>query len=211
MDVAIFGGGCFWCLEAVYRKVRGVASVASGYMGGHVANPSYEQVCGKKTGHAEVVRIVFDPAVVSYEDLLAVFFTIHDPTTLNRQGNDVGPQYRSVIFATSDAQMATAKAVVDVLDRSSATQDPAGRLAERFSAMAPSAPVVTELIQVSGANRIESASADAASQAVAQTFWPAEPEHDNYFERNPYQGYCHFVVAPKVVKAQQYFSDLMQP
>lgn len=204
MDVAIFGGGCFWCLEAVYQKIRGVTSVTSGYMGGHVANPSYEQVCGKHTGHAEVVRITFDPAVVSYEDLLAIFFTIHDPTTPNRQGNDVGPQYRSVIFATTDAQMATARAVVGVLNK---TPDPSSQslLMARFSPMAPASPVVTELIQVSDAK-----ADNAASRPVAEVFWPAEEEHHNYFARNPFQGYCHFVVAPKVAKAQAYFSELME-
>lgn len=212
MNVAIFGGGCFWCLEAVYRKIQGVASVKSGYMGGHVARPSYEQVCGAQTGHAEVVQIEFDPSVVSYEDLLAVFFTIHDPTTPNRQGNDSGPQYRSVIFATSDAQMAHAKAVIEVLNRSVTPSAQAQALVVRFSAMAPSAPVVTELIQVpSPAAPAGDLGSSNAGQSVAQIFWPAEPEHDNYFERNPYQGYCHFVVAPKVAKAEQHFARLMRP
>ena len=107
-QLATLGGGCFWCLEAVYLGLRGVSAVMSGYSGGHVDNPSYEQVCGKQTGHAEVVQITFDPAEVSYDDLLRVFYTIHDPTTLNRQGNDVGPQYRSVIFTHDDAQRASA-------------------------------------------------------------------------------------------------------
>jgi peptide-methionine (S)-S-oxide reductase len=104
MATATFGGGCFWCLEAVFEMVRGVKSVASGYAGGHVPNPTYEQVCGKKTGHAEVVQITFDPAVVSFRELLGVFFAFHDPTTLNRQGADVGPQYRSVVFTHDDEQ-----------------------------------------------------------------------------------------------------------
>lgn len=221
MDVAILGGGCFWCLEAVYQKIRGVQSVTSGYMGGHVANPSYEQVCGKQTGHAEVVRVVFDPAVVSYEDLLAVFFTIHDPTTPNRQGNDVGPQYRSVIFATSDAQMATARAVIAVLNGGTAAADCPAGLVARFAAMAPGVPIVTELIQVGASGevpgevsdtpgKVSDTSPDIPPQAVPDTFWPAEEEHHNYFERHPFQGYCHFVVAPKVVKAQAYFSGLMR-
>lgn len=217
MDVAIFGGGCFWCLEAVYQKVRGVTSVTSGYMGGHVANPSYEEVCGKQTGHAEVVRIVFDPVVVSYEDLLAIFFTIHDATTPNRQGNDVGPQYRSVIFATTDAQMDKAQAVIGVLNRASALPIEDGGLLTRFGPMAPSAPVVTELIRVPSQQMASGKVLDSlhgretakAGQDVATIFWPAEQEHHNYFERHPYQGYCHFVVAPKVVKAQTYFSELM--
>ena len=111
-EIATLGGGCFWCLEAVYKELRGVQQVESGYSGGHVVDPVYEQVCDGSTGHAEVVRIHFDPAVVSYRDLLEIFFTIHDPTTLNRQGNDVGTQYRSVIFTNSPEQMATAKQVM---------------------------------------------------------------------------------------------------
>ncbi len=111
-EIATLGGGCFWCLEAVYQELRGVRQVESGYSGGRVADPVYEQVCDGSTGHAEVVRVHFDPAVVSYRDILEIFFTIHDPTTLNRQGNDVGTQYRSVIFANSPEQMATAKQVI---------------------------------------------------------------------------------------------------
>jgi peptide-methionine (S)-S-oxide reductase len=111
-QVATVGGGCFWCLEAVYLGLRGVLRVVSGYAGGHVPNPTYEQVCGKRTGHAEVVQITFDPAVISFEDLLRVFFTIHDPTTRDRQGNDVGPQYRSIILAHNDGQSAAAHKVI---------------------------------------------------------------------------------------------------
>lgn len=108
-EVATLAGGCFWCLEAVYLELRGVEGVKSGYAGGHVPNPTYEQVCGKQTGHAEVVQLTFDPAVISYGELLDVFFTIHDPTTLNRQGNDIGPQYRSAIFTHSDEQARIAR------------------------------------------------------------------------------------------------------
>ena len=111
-DIATLGGGCFWCLEAVYQELRGVLQVESGYSGGHVPNPTYEHVCEGTTGHAEVVRVHFDPAIVSYRELLEVFFTIHDPTTLNRQGNDVGTQYRSVIYTHSDEQMAIARQVI---------------------------------------------------------------------------------------------------
>ena len=111
-DVAILGGGCFWCLEAVYLEVRGVTRVESGYMGGATAGPTYEQVCGGTTGHAEVVRLEFDPKVIGYRELLEIFFTIHDPTTPDRQGNDVGTQYRSVIFFTSAEQEATARKVM---------------------------------------------------------------------------------------------------
>jgi peptide-methionine (S)-S-oxide reductase len=108
-ELATLGGGCFWCLEAVYLELRGVHRVQSGYAGGHVPNPTYEQVCGKKTGHAEVVQVTFDPAEISYREVLDVFFTIHDPTTKDRQGNDVGPQYRSAIFTHSEQQAATAR------------------------------------------------------------------------------------------------------
>jgi peptide-methionine (S)-S-oxide reductase len=109
LEVATLGGGCFWCLDAIYRDVQGVERVVSGYSGGHVVNPTYEQVCGKRTGHAEVVQVWYDPAVISYEDILYIFWRIHDPTTPNRQGNDVGPQYRSVIFYHDEAQRAVAE------------------------------------------------------------------------------------------------------
>lgn len=109
LQVATLGGGCFWCLDAIYRDVAGVERVVSGYSGGHVANPTYEQVCGKRTGHAEVVQVWFDPAAITYDDILYIFWRIHDPTTLNRQGNDVGPQYRSVIFYHDEAQKAAAE------------------------------------------------------------------------------------------------------
>lgn len=107
-EIATLGGGCFWCLEAVYLELRGVLGVKSGYAGGHVANPTYEQVCGKKTGHAEVVQVAFDPSLITYAELLDVFFTMHDPTTKDRQGNDVGPQYRSAVFTETAEQARTA-------------------------------------------------------------------------------------------------------
>ncbi len=113
LEVATLGGGCFWCLEAIYRDVQGVDRVVSGYSGGHVANPTYEQVCGKHTGHAEVVQVWFDPAVISYDEILYIFWRIHDPTTPNRQGNDIGPQYRSVIFYHDEAQKAAAERIRD--------------------------------------------------------------------------------------------------
>lgn len=175
-EAATLGGGCFWCLEAVFKELRGVVSVMSGYAGGHVENPSYEEVCGKKTGHAEVVRVVFDPAELSYADLLRVFFTIHDPTTKDRQGNDVGPQYRSVILAHSDAQAATARAVMDEVARAGIWDG----------------PLVTELVPEA-------------------PFWPAEPEHNDYFARNPWSGYCRVVVAPKVLKFRKTFADRLKP
>jgi len=115
-EIATVGGGCFWCVEAVFELVKGVESVVSGYAGGHVPNPTYEQVCGKTTGHAEVIQVTFDPAVISYRELLGLFFAFHDPTTPNRQGADAGPQYRSVIFTHSDEQQKTAADVIAELD-----------------------------------------------------------------------------------------------
>jgi len=174
-ETATLGGGCFWCLEAVFKELRGVLSVTPGYAGGHVENPTYEQVCGKKTGHAEVVRVVFDPAQLSYADLLRVFFAIHDPTTKDRQGHDVGPQYRSIIFAHSEAQAATARAVME----------------EVAAAGRHDGPLVTELVPEA-------------------PFWPAEPEHHDYFARNPWTGYCRAVVAPKVAKFRQAFAGRLK-
>ncbi len=174
-QLATLGGGCFWCLEAVYLGLKGVTGVMSGYSGGHVANPSYEQVCDKKTGHAEVVQVTFDPDLVSYEDLLRVFFTIHDPTTKDQQGNDVGPQYRSVIFTHDAAQRATAEKV----------------MAEISTAKIWPAPLVTEIKPL-------------------EKFWPAEPEHHDYFNRNPFSGYCRAVIAPKVQKFRKSFSDRLK-
>jgi peptide-methionine (S)-S-oxide reductase len=124
MEIATLAGGCFWCVEAVYANIRGVQSAVSGYMGGSVSNPSYEAVCDKTTGHAEVVQVTFDPAVVSYETLLKVFFTAHDPTTPNRQGNDVGPQYRSAIFFHSEAQEQTARRVIALVNQEGVWPDP---------------------------------------------------------------------------------------
>jgi peptide-methionine (S)-S-oxide reductase len=172
-ETAILGGGCFWCTEAVYLEVRGVTRVESGYMGGHADNPTYEQVCGGETGHAEVVRLEFDPAQVSYRDLLEIFFTIHDPTTPNRQGNDVGTQYRSVIYTTSPEQEATARQV----------------MAEMAGVW--DAPIVTQLLP-------------------AETWHKAEDYHQNYFQQHPLQGYCAFVVAPKVAKFRKTFTSHMK-
>ena len=123
-QTAILGGGCFWCVEAAINQLEGVQSVVSGYMGGHVANPTYQQVCGGRTGHVEVAKITFDPSIISYNDLLHVFFTLHDPTTLNRQGNDVGEQYRSVIFYLDEEQEKTAEDVIAELTREKVFPDP---------------------------------------------------------------------------------------
>ncbi len=176
-EVATLAGGCFWCLEAAFGQLRGVERVESGYSGGTVPNPSYEDVCTGTTGHAEVVQITFDPGVVSYSDLLHVFFTIHDPTTLNRQGGDVGTQYRSAIFYHSPAQKAEAERVIAELQAEKVWED----------------PIVTEV------------------RPLAQ-FYPAEEYHRDYFRRNPNQGYCRAVVAPKVAKVRKlYFDRLKQP
>lgn len=172
-EVAILGGGCFWCLEAVYLEARGVTRVESGYMGGSTASPTYEQVCAGTTGHAEVVRLEFDPSVISYRDILEIFFTIHDPTTPNRQGNDVGTQYRSVIFTTTPEQDATARKVMAEM---AAVWD---------------APIVTQV-------------------QPAETWYKAEDYHQNYFEQHPLQGYCAFVVAPKVAKFRKTFAERLK-
>jgi peptide-methionine (S)-S-oxide reductase len=174
-ETATLAGGCFWCLETVFNRLRGVESAISGYMGGHTASPTYEAVCNGDTGHAEVVQVTFDPATISYRELLDVFFTLHDPTQLNRQGNDVGTQYRSAIFWHTLEQKAEAEAAIAEL-----------AALGRFGA-----PIVTE---VTGAT----------------TFYPAEDYHQRYFEQNPHQPYCQFVVAPKVAKAQAKFSERLK-
>ena len=167
-EVAILGGGCFWCLEAVYLEMRGIVQVESGYMGGQDAQPTYEAVCSGATGHAEVVRLTFDPLVTSYRDILEVFFTMHDPTTLNAQGKDVGTQYRSVIFFGNAEQEDTAHHVIAEM---AAVWD---------------GPIVTELVP-------------------SAAWHKAEDTHQNYFAHHPLQGYCAFIVAPKVMKFQKMF------
>lgn len=165
-QLATFGGGCFWCTEAVFELLPGVKRVESGYAGGHVPNPTYKQICTGETGHAEVIRIEFDPAVVSYERLVEVFFEAHDPTTLNRQGADEGTQYRSVIFFHDEAQKASA---------------------EKGKAAAQAQfddPIVTEI-------------------SPLPKYYPAEDYHQDYFKNNPNQGYCSFVIRPKVTKLQK--------
>lgn len=174
-ELATLAGGCFWCLEAVFTQLRGVESVVSGYAGGNVPNPSYEMVCTGTTGHAEVVQLRFDPAVVSYRDLLQVFFTMHDPTTLNQQGADVGTQYRSAIFYHSEEQEAAAKQVVEELTASGLWDD----------------PVVTELVPL-------------------DTFYPAEADHREYYERNSAQPYCQAVIAPKVAKLRRHYLNKLK-
>jgi peptide-methionine (S)-S-oxide reductase len=174
-EVATLAGGCFWCLEAVYDQMKGVQSVESGYTGGQMDDPTYEAVCGGRTGHAEAVRISFDPTVVSYRDLLDVFFVIHDPTTLNRQGNDVGTQYRSAIFYHSPDQKRIGEEAIGSLTRDKVYAH----------------PIVTELVE-------------------AGKWHVAEPYHQEYFARNPFQGYCTAVVAPKVAKFRKQFMSRLK-
>lgn len=174
VQLAVFGGGCFWCTEAVFLALRGVLSVQSGYCGGHLQHPSYEQVCSGNTGHIEVIKIEFDQAMISYETLLEVFFATHDPTTPGRQGNDVGPQYQSAVFPQDEHQRSTVQSYIERLNAS-------GHYA---------APVCTQILPKA-------------------TFWPAESYHDNYFARNPGQGYCAFVIAPKVEKFRRQFNPLL--
>jgi len=169
VETAVFGGGCFWCLDAQFKLVNGVKSVVSGYAGGTTKNPTYEQVCSETTGHAEVIQVEFDPAVETYADLLRKFFHAHDPTTLNRQGPDVGTSYRSIILYRDANQKAVAEAV-----RSEAQKDWPD-------------PIVTEIVPL-------------------QAFYRAEDYHQDYFAKNPTQGYCRIVVAPKVKK----FEKLLQ-
>ncbi len=175
LSVATFGGGCFWCIEAVFNRVRGVHTAISGFSGGHVRNPSYREVTTGNTGHAEVVQITFDPDVVSYLQLLEVFFRVHDPTTLNRQGADVGTQYRSAIFYHDETQREIAEKVKARLEAEKIWED----------------PIVTEVTPL-------------------EAFYKAEEHHQNYFEKNPNQGYCQMVIMPKVKKFKNLFEDLVR-
>ena len=174
-EVTTLAGGCFWCLEAAFGQLRGVDRVQSGYAGGTVPNPTYEHVCTGETGHAEVVQITFDPDVISFDDLLHVFFTIHDPTTMNRQGADVGTQYRSAIYYHSPSQKAAAERVIAELSAEKVWDD----------------PIVTEVKPL-------------------ETFYPAEEYHRDYYQRNPNQGYCRAVVAPKVAKVRKVYFDRLK-
>ncbi len=171
LETATLGGGCFWCTEAVFLDVEGVESVESGYSNGHVLKPSYEQVCSGETGHAEVIRVRFDPSRISFREILEIFFVVHDPTTPNRQGNDVGTQYRSGIYTHSDEQGRIAREVIAELEASGGVRG----------------KIVTEV-------RPEA------------NYWAAEAYHQNYFAQHPGQGYCAFVVAPKVEKFRKTFA-----
>jgi len=174
-ELATFGSGCFWCTEAVFLQLKGVSKVVSGYSGGELPNPTYRDICTGTSGHAEVVQVAFDPAVISYPELLEVFWRSHDPTTKDRQGNDSGPQYRSVVFTHSDRQ---------------------ARQAETYKALIDAAgvfprPVVTEVVPFAA-------------------FYPAEGEHQDFFARNPRQGYCRAVITPKVDKLRAAFRDKLK-
>ena len=175
IETLVLGGGCFWCTEAVYVKVRGVIDVESGYSNGHALHPTYEEVCTGTTGHNEVVKLQYDPAQVSTRELLEIFFVIHDPTTLNRQGNDRGTQYRSGIYFTTAEQQQVAQALI----------------AELSAAQAFDRSIVTEVLPLAN-------------------YSAAEDYHQDFFERNPYQGYCLAVAAPKVVKFRQTFARLVR-
>lgn len=176
-EVATLAGGCFWCLEAAFSDLKGVERVESGYAGGSVPNPSYEAVCTGKTGHAEIVQITFDPQVIAFNDLLHVFFTIHDPTTLNQQGGDVGTQYRSAVFYHSPEQKTEVERVIAELKAEKVWDN----------------PIVTEVKPL-------------------EKFYPAGEYHRDYYRRNPNQGYCRAVIAPKVAKVRKlYFDKLKQP
>lgn len=175
LETAIFGGGCFWCVEAVFQRMQGVEKVVSGYSGGSNANPTYKEICTGMTGHAEVVEITYDPEVASFRDLLDVFFQTHDPTTLNRQGNDTGTQYRSVVFYQNEQQKQETEEFIGQLTKAKAFRD----------------PIVTEV-------------------SPLDIFYPGEGYHQNYFNDNPGQPYCAYVVKPKVDKFQKLFKDKMK-
>jgi len=169
LETIVLGGGCFWCTEAVFDRVQGVVDVESGYSNGKTGSPSYEEVCSGETGYVEVVKVTFDRSQISLREILEIFFVVHDPTTLNRQGNDVGTQYRSGIYYGSEAQRQVAQEVIAEV------------------AKVHAAPVVTEVLPLA-------------------SYWPAEDYHQDYFLQHPDQGYCAFVVGPKVAKFQKTFA-----
>lgn len=175
LEKATFGTGCFWCTEALYESLDGVIDAVSGYEGGQKANPTYKEVCTGTTGHAECVEVTYDPSKITYQELLEAFFRSHDPTTLNRQGADVGTQYRSVIFYHNDEQKQLAQTAKDELNKAGAYAN----------------PIVTEI-------------------SPATTFYEAEAYHQSYFANNPNQGYCAFVIAPKLDKFKKVFKEKLK-
>lgn len=174
-EVATLGGGCFWCLDPIFAELVGVENVVVGYSGGSEPNPTYQQVSSKTSGHAEVVQVTFDPDVIGFDDILRIFFTYHDPTTLNRQGADVGPQYRSAIFYHDENQKGIAERVIQEIDSQRIWPD----------------PIVTELTPF-------------------EEFYLAEDYHQEYFMRNPNQGYCRMIIAPKVMKFRKKYADQLK-
>lgn len=175
LEIATFGSGCFWCTEAIFERVKGVQKVISGYSGGTTDNPTYKEVCTGTTGHVECTQIYFDPSIITYDELLEIFWKTHDPTTLNRQGNDVGTQYRSVIFYHNEEQKQKAEYYKKKLEEEKIWDK----------------PIVTEIVEF-------------------KKFYPAEDYHQNYYENNPYQGYCAFVITPKVEKFEKIFKDKLK-
>jgi peptide-methionine (S)-S-oxide reductase len=173
MEIAILAGGCFWCTEAVFQRVKGVHKVQSGFCGGHIKNPAYREVVTERTGHAEAVEITYDPNIISFKELLQVFFATHDPTTLNRQGHDVGTHYRSAVFYTNEQQREAAKTYIKELTDQGAFEN----------------PIVTEV-------------------TAATPFYKAENYHDAYYNNNREQGYCQYVIDPKVRKLMNNYSHL---
>ena len=175
LETATFGSGCFWCTEAIFERVNGVIAVVSGYSGGTVEDPSYKEVCDGTTGHAECTQITFDSSVISYDELLEIFWKTHDPTTLNKQGNDVGTQYRSVIFYHNEEQKQKAEFYLNKLTDEKIWDK----------------PIVTEI-------------------SKSENFYPAEDYHQEYYENNPNQGYCAYVITPKVEKFEKIFKDKLK-
>ena len=171
VEIAVLGGGCFWCVEAVFEEIAGITEITSGYSGGHKVNPNYYEVCSEKTGHAEVVKLEFEPNQITFREILEVFFATHDPTTLNRQGADKGARYRSVILYTTEPQKDQSAIFIKELDASGTENG----------------PVVTEL-------------------SPFEVFYPAEREHQLFYQNNPGSMYCQIVISPKVAKVRQKFS-----
>ncbi|MFV8340821.1 peptide-methionine (S)-S-oxide reductase MsrA [Flavobacterium sp. XS2P39] len=175
MEVATFAGGCFWCTEAVFLELNGLQRVVSGYIGGETINPTYKDICNGDTGHAEAIQIAFDPNKISYGELLEIFFATHDPTTLNRQGNDIGTQYRSEIFYNNENQKDVAEAYIALMTRENTFEE----------------PIVTQI-------------------SAAAIFYEAEDYHQNYYNQNKLQGYCSYVITPKVEKLKKIFKDKLK-
>ena len=175
LEVATFGGGCYWCIEAIFQRLEGVEKVESGFSGGQVKNPTYREVCTGATGHAEVIQITFDTTKISFEEILKVFFTMHDPTTLNQQGNDIGTQYRSAIFYQNEAQKKVSEEIIAALNQ----------------AKAYPSPIVTEVTPF-------------------DVFYKAEDYHQNYYNDNSGEGYCRYVIQPKIEKFEKVFKDRLK-